>query len=98
MFYFILFYFILLLPNDSWSVQYWGWCKHQYRQVYKERFEQAKRTAYECLDACLVEVIRNFFNCSWQFMNTYCMGLTGKLAEWAVQQQKSHRQVIVAMV
>jgi hypothetical protein len=37
--------------------QYWGWCKARYRDVYKVRFEDAKKTALEYLNTCLVEVI-----------------------------------------
>ncbi len=73
--------------------QYWGWCKRRYREVYKERFEEAKRAARECLDACPEEVICRFFNRSWRFMDAYRRGLTGKAAEWAVRKQKSHRRV-----
>jgi hypothetical protein len=40
-----------------------------------------------------VDVVRQFFNQSWQFMDAYWQGLTGKVAEWAVRQQKSHRRV-----
>ena len=42
-----------------------------------------------CLDGCPVNVIRQFFNCSWRFIDAYCQGLTGKAAEWAVTKQKS---------
>ena len=49
--------------------------------------------AQQCLDECPVEVIRRFFNRSWQFMEAYRKGLTGKAAEWAVRKQKSHRRV-----
>ncbi|KZT63123.1 hypothetical protein DAEQUDRAFT_680923 [Daedalea quercina L-15889] len=72
---------------------YWGWCKYRYREVYKEKFEDAKRVARECLDACPVEVIRRFFNRSWRFMDAYRKGLKGKAAEWAVRKQKSHRRI-----
>ncbi|KAI0357255.1 hypothetical protein OH77DRAFT_1422815 [Trametes cingulata] len=72
---------------------YWGWCKYRYREVYKEKFEDAKRVARECLDACPDEVIRRFFNRSWRFMDAYRKGLTGQAAEWAVRKQKSHRRV-----
>jgi hypothetical protein len=54
-----------------YSIQYWGWCKHRYRDVYKKKFEEARATAQSCLDICPVEVIWRFFNCSWQFMDTY---------------------------
>ncbi|KIK38771.1 hypothetical protein CY34DRAFT_25514 [Suillus luteus UH-Slu-Lm8-n1] len=72
---------------------YWGWCKYRYREVPKKTFEDAKRCAKEQLDACPTEVIRRFINRSWRFMSAYCLGLTGKAAEWAVQKQKQHRQV-----
>jgi hypothetical protein len=85
-----LFIFII---STAYSVQYWGWCKYRYREVYKERFEDAKATARSCLDACPNEVIRRFFNRSWRFMDAYRKGLTGKAAEWAVCKQKSHRKV-----
>ena len=48
---------------------------------------------HKCLDACLEEVICQFFNHSWHFMDTYRQGLTGKGAEWAVHKQKSHQRV-----
>jgi hypothetical protein len=82
-------YFFLSLC-DSQSLQYWGWCKHQYREEYKETFADAKRVVWGCLDACPVEVIRHFFNQSWRFMSAYWQGLTGKAAEWAIYKQKSH--------
>ncbi|KZT68737.1 hypothetical protein DAEQUDRAFT_745617 [Daedalea quercina L-15889] len=72
---------------------YWGWCKYRYHEVYKAKFEDAKRVALECLNACPVEVIQRFFNRSWRFMDAYRKGLTGKAAEWAVRKQKSHRRV-----
>jgi hypothetical protein len=40
-----------------------------------------------------VEVVQQFFNQLWRFMDTYWQGLTGKAAEWAIHQQKSHQQV-----
>jgi hypothetical protein len=88
----VCFHFIPLLSNSQ-SIQYWGWCKHWYRQIYKTTFGDAKKTARECLDACPVDVIRRFFNRSWQFMSAYRQGLTGRVAEWAVQKQKSHQRV-----
>jgi hypothetical protein len=53
----------------------------------------AKKAAYQCLDACPVEVIRRFFNRTWRFMDAYRRGLTGKAAAWAVKKQKAHRRV-----
>jgi len=46
----------------------------------------------QCLDACplAVDVIQHFVNCSWQFMDAYQKGLTGKAAAWAVKKQKGH--------
>jgi len=82
-----------LLLCDSQSAQYWGWCKHQYREHYKDTFADAKKITCKCLDTCPVEVIRHFFNCSWHFMAAYQQGLTGKAVEWAVHQQKSHQWV-----
>jgi len=87
-----MFLFYVLLSNSQ-CIQYWEWCKHWYRQVYKKTFADAKSTACKCLDGCPVDVIRRFFNRSWQFMLAYCQGLTGKAAEWAVQKQKAHRWV-----
>jgi len=68
MVYFILFSYYLL----TLTLQYWGWAKHRYRDVYKTRFDQAKKTARECLDACPEDVIRRFFNHSWCFIDAYC--------------------------
>jgi len=87
----VCFHFIPLLSTSQY-VQYWGWCKHRYRQVHKKTFADAKSTARECLDGCPVDVIRRFFNRSWRFMAAYREGLTGKAAEWAVRKQKSHRR------
>jgi hypothetical protein len=89
MVYFILFSFYLL----TLTLQYWGWAKHRYRDVYKTRFDQAKKTTRECLNTCPEDVIRWFFNRSWRFMDAYQQGLTGHAAEWAVQKQKSHWKV-----
>ncbi|ETW79476.1 hypothetical protein HETIRDRAFT_322612, partial [Heterobasidion irregulare TC 32-1] len=47
----------------------------------------------QCLDKYPVEVIYQFFNQSWWFIDVYYMGLTGKVAEWAICKQKSHRRV-----
>jgi len=73
--------------------QYWGWCKGRYREVYKVKFKDAKKTALEYLNTCPVKVIQRFFNRSWRFMDAYWHGLTGKAAEWAIQKQRSHRRV-----
>ncbi|KAF9256885.1 hypothetical protein L218DRAFT_975291 [Marasmius fiardii PR-910] len=75
---------------------YWGWCKHRYREKPKPTFTTAKEVMIKWLDACLAEVIWKFINHSFRFMSTYCSGLTGKAAEWAVQKQQSHRAVLQA--
>ncbi|KAE9392941.1 hypothetical protein BT96DRAFT_967294 [Gymnopus androsaceus JB14] len=72
---------------------YWGWVKYRYRQVPKVKFQDAKDTALEYLNACPVDVIRRFINRSWRFMSAYRIGLKGKAAEWAVRKQKGHRAV-----
>lgn len=59
----------------------------------KNTFDQAKRAALECLDACPSDVIRKFVNRSWRFMSAYRMGLTGNAAAWAVKKQSGHRRV-----
>ena len=74
-------------------LQYWGWCKRRYREIYKERFAEAKMAMCECLDACPVDVIHRFFNCSWRFIDVYRQGLRGSVTEWAVRKYKSHRRV-----
>ena len=86
-------FYLFLLLCGSQSVQYWGWCKHRYRQIQKETFADAKKNTRECLDACPVDVIRRFFNRLWRFISAYWRGLTGKAAEWAVRQQRSHQRV-----
>ena len=77
----------MLLLN---TLQYWGWAKHRYRDVHKDRFDAAKRITRESLDACPVDVVRHFFNRSWRFMDAYRQGLMGKAAEWAIYKQKAH--------
>ncbi|KAF9502809.1 hypothetical protein BS47DRAFT_1374526 [Hydnum rufescens UP504] len=73
---------------------YWGYAKYHYCEVFKATFAEAKQTTIQSLDACPVETIRRFINRSWHFMSAYCLGLTGKAAEWAVRKQKSHRSVV----
>ena len=70
-------YFILLLSGSE-ILQYWGWCKHRYRDVYKEMFGDAKRVMHKSLDACLVDIIRRFFNWLWRFMEAYQGGSPGR--------------------
>jgi len=74
-------------------IQYWGWCKYRYREHPKANFLAAKEQALQVLDACPVEVIRWFINCSRWFVKTYRSSLTGKAAAWAVKKQKQHRAV-----
>jgi hypothetical protein len=85
--------FILIIFANAFNEQYWGWCKHRYREIFKEHFDAAKKVVHDCLNACPIDVIRRFFNRSWRFMDAYRRGLTGKAAEWAVRKQKSHRRV-----
>jgi hypothetical protein len=68
----------MLLLN---TLQYWGWAKHRYWDVHKDRFDAAKKIACESLDMCLMNVVWHFFNCSWQFMDVYQQCLMGKAAE-----------------
>jgi hypothetical protein len=75
------------------ELQYWGWCKDRYCEIPKKTFDEAKAAALECLNACPTEVIRRFVNCSWQFMDAYRKGLTGKAAVWAVKKQRGHCSV-----
>ena len=67
--------------------------KYRYRQVPKKTFDDAKKAAFDALNACPVDVIRRFMNRSWQFMSAYRIKLTGKAAAWAVHKQKSHRSI-----
>jgi hypothetical protein len=67
-------------------LQYWGWAKHRYRDVYKKRFDAVKKIVRESLDTCPEEVVQWFFNCSWWFIDAYRQGLMGKVAEWAIQK------------
>ena len=54
---------------------------------------EAKTRALEVLNACPAEVIRNFINRSWRFIDAYKKGLIGEAAAWIVRKQKSHRAV-----
>jgi hypothetical protein len=56
-------------------------------------FDQAKKAAIECLDACPTDFIRQFVNRPWRFIDAYRKGLTGDAAAWAVKQQKGHQKV-----
>jgi hypothetical protein len=59
----------------------------------KKTFDNAKKAAIQCLDACPVDVIRRFINRSWHFIDAYQQGLTGKAVEWAVRKYKGHRSI-----
>ncbi|KAK0207757.1 hypothetical protein IW262DRAFT_1450785 [Armillaria fumosa] len=72
------------------NLQYWGWCKHRYREIEKNSFADAKAAVFKCLDSCPMDVIRKFVNWSWRFMDAYHKGLTGNAAAWAVKDQKGH--------
>ena len=48
---------------------------------------------HKCLDACSMDVVQQFFNHLWQFMDMYQQGLMGKAAKWAIYKQKLHQQV-----
>jgi hypothetical protein len=74
---------LLGLTNSAdHSIQYWRWCKYRYREHLKANFAVAKEQALQVLDACPVEVIWWFINCSGQFVKAYWSGLTGKIATW----------------
>ena len=75
---------------NFYQLQYWGWAKYRYRQVNKNMFKEAKDTAEDALNTCPIKVIRCFINRSLRWMSAYCMGLTGKAAQWAVCKQKNH--------
>ena len=74
-------------------MQYWGYAKYQYCEIWKSNFAGAKAAALQCLDACPLDTIRKFINRGWRFMDAYRKGLTGKMAAWAVKKQKSHHAV-----
>lgn len=62
------------------GLQYWRWVKYHYHQVPKPKFEDAKKAAFDTLNACPVNVIQHFINHSWRFMGAYRIGLTRKAA------------------
>ena len=76
--------------STHYIIKYWGWYKYRYREHPKANSAAAKEQALQVLNACPVEVIRRFINCSGQFMEAYQAGLTGKAAAWAVKKQKQH--------
>ena len=49
--------------------------------------------AFDVLNLCPPNVICQFMNQSWRFMEAYHIGLKGKAAAWAVRKQKGHRSV-----
>ncbi|KIJ97132.1 hypothetical protein K443DRAFT_106128, partial [Laccaria amethystina LaAM-08-1] len=55
----------------------------------KKMFEDTKQVA----NSCPTDVIRRFFNHSWQFMDAYWVTLSAKMVTWAVCKQKGHHTV-----
>ena len=55
----------------SLSIQHWGWCKYRYREHPKANFAAAREQALQVLDACPVEVIRQFINHFRRFAEAY---------------------------
>ena len=53
-----------------------GWCKYRYREHPKANFAAAKERALQVLDACPVEVIRQFINRSGRTVS-------GSLSVWS---------------
>ncbi|CAG8652896.1 7579_t:CDS:2, partial [Scutellospora calospora] len=54
---------------------------------------EGAETVPQTLDSVNVITIRKFARKSWRYMELYCEGLTGKLAEYACKNFKFHRRV-----
>lgn len=70
-------------------------CMHgtEFRAQCNGSFTLAKELVRECLDACMVTMIRRIFQKSWRYMDAYRHGLTGLMAEHAVEKYASHRKI-----
>jgi hypothetical protein len=72
---------------------YWGATKRYARDNCQYTWEGLKETVPVALDSVSLSLIRKFSRKSLRYMDAYHKGLTGLLAEYAVQKYKSHRRI-----
>lgn len=72
---------------------YWGAAKKYTRDHCQYTLQSLKENLSLAFDSISIETMRAYARLSWHWMDAYRHQLTGKLAEYAVKNNKSHRRI-----
>ena len=72
---------------------FWGAAKKFTRENCEYTLSSLKTNLPLAFDSISVEQIRAYARLSWRWMDAYRHGLSGKAAEYAVKNNKSHRRI-----
>ena len=72
---------------------YWEAAKWYTRNNCDYTWSGLQKIVSHALDYVDLITIRRFARKTWQYMDLYRHGITGKLAEYAVKKYKSHRKI-----
>ena len=86
---------ILIFWNFGWWIPLeWYWNPQEWPESGRNQWGIDKSS----LNGCPAEVIWLFTNHSWCWMSAYHIGLTGEVAQWAVQKQKGNHCSVLRTV
>jgi hypothetical protein len=72
---------------------YWGAAKKYTRDHCQYTLRSLKENLPFAFNSISIETMRAYARLSWRWMDAYRHGLTGKMAEYAVKNNKSHRRI-----
>ena len=73
--------------------RFWGRAKKIARAECDYSFSSLKERIPRILKEIPLATIRGYHRKAWRYIHAYSLGLTGRVAEWAVQKYKSHRKI-----